>query len=228
MNRQTASSEAGNGPRVLIVDGHPLFCAGMIQLLIGAPGIGPVTGATGIGEGTRLIGRFRPDVALVDPCLPGAVPFEIARQMQAEWGRARLLFLDGEFQEIHVRAALEAGAAGYWTKHASVDQILEAIHRAARGKPAFCRRAELYLESTPRGRLRFKSSGRSPLLDRLSAREFEVLVHLAHGRSVKECAQRMRLAPSTVDKHKTRLMRKLDARKVVELALVAYREGLVH
>ena len=214
------------GVRVLIVDGHPLFCAGLVQLLDQAAGIGAVKAATGLREGVRLAERFEPDVVLIDPSLPDAGPFEVARQVRSHCPSSRFLFLDGVVREIHVRAALEAGAAGYWTKYASLDQIVQAISRVAGGESAFCRKAEAYLASTRRG-LRFRPSGKSTALERLSSRELEVLLNLARGLSVRQCADRMQLSPSTIGNHKARLMKKLNLHKAVDLVLLAFREGLV-
>ena len=64
-------------------------------------------------------------------------------------------------------------------------------------------------------------------IQRTTRLELEVFVHLAHGLSVKQCADRMELSPSTVDNHKSRLMKKLNIHKLVDLALLAFREGLV-
>lgn len=213
-------------PRVLIIDGHTLFCAGMVRLLESASGIGEATAATGLAEGIRLAGRFCPDVVSVAPCLPEAGPFEIARRIRFYCRGSRFLFLDASIREVHIRAALQAGASGYWTKHASVDQILEAIRQVAAGKPSFCRVARQYVVATRRG-LRFRPSEKSKALGLLTAREWEVLLNLARGLSVKQCAARMELASNTVDNHKSRLMKKLDVHKSVDLATLALREGLV-
>ncbi len=226
MNGQSPRPESTGGPRVLVVDGHTLFCAGMAGLLTDIQEIGPVKAATRLEEGIKLAKRFCPDVVLIDPCLPDAGPFEVARRIRSHCPDTSFLFLDGSVSELHVCAALRAGAAGYWTKHASVDQIVGAIRRAAKGRPTFCRDVKQYLVATHKG-FRFRPSGKSTALEQLTSRELEVLLNLARGLSVKQCAERMQLAPSTVDNHKTRLMKKLGVHKAVDLALLAFREGLV-
>jgi DNA-binding NarL/FixJ family response regulator len=226
MSGRDRSSEPAVGPRVLIIDGHTLFCAGMVRLLEDIRGVGPVKAATRLEKGIRLVRRFRPDVVLIDPSLPDAGPFAVARQVRGQCPDARLLFLDGSVREVHVRAAVEAGAAGYWTKHATVAEIVRAIGRAAAGQTAFCRNARPYLEATRKG-LRFVPSGKSEALERLTARELEVFLYLVRGLSVRQCAERMQISANTADNHKTRLMRRLGVHKSVDLALVAFREGLV-
>jgi DNA-binding NarL/FixJ family response regulator len=226
MNGRHLRSEPADGVRVLIIDGHTLFCAGMVRLLKGFRGIGPVKAVTGLEEAIRLLKPFCPDVVLIDPSLPDAGPFEVARRVRVHCPDARLLFLDASVREVHVRAAVEAGAVGYWTKHATVAQIVKAIGQAETGQTAFCRGARQYLVATCKG-LRFKPSGRSAALEQLTARELEIFLYLAQGLSVKQCAERMRIAPNTADNHKARLMRKLGLHKSVDLALLAFREGLV-
>jgi DNA-binding CsgD family transcriptional regulator/nucleotide-binding universal stress UspA family protein len=76
-------------------------------------------------------------------------------------------------------------------------------------------------EKSPLGR------DRPPLRELLTAREAEVLVYLAQGLTVKECARVLRLSPSTIDNHKSRMMRKLNLHRMVDLARIAVREGLL-
>ena len=227
MNRQyLALSRGSTQLRVLILDGHTLFCAGLVRLLAKVPEINEARAATGLKEGVRLARRFCPEVALVDPSLSHAGAFDVARQLRWECPSTRFVFLDEGVRELHVRAAVQGGAWGYWTKHASIDQIAAAIGRVSAGEPSFCPRALRFVAETPKG-LRFRPSDKSTVLGRLTSREMEVFLHLAHGLTVRQCAARMHLATSTVDNHKTRLMRKLDVHKSVDLATLAVREGLV-
>jgi DNA-binding NarL/FixJ family response regulator len=227
MNLQYAASSQGPArPRVLILDRQTLFCVGVVRLLEKAAEIEEARAATSLREGVRLAGRFCPAVILVDPSLSGAGAFDVARRIRWECPGSRFVFLDEAVRELHVRAAVQGGASGYWTKHASIDQIVAAIGRVAAGEPSFCPRALRFVAETPKG-LRFRPSEKSVALRQLTSREVEVFVHLAQGLSVRQCAARMHLATSTVDNHKTRLMKKLDVHKSVDLATLAVREGLV-
>jgi DNA-binding NarL/FixJ family response regulator len=94
------------------------------------------------------------------------------------------------------------------------------------GRTAFCPAADQYLVHTKSG-LRFDPPATGSPLEKLTPRELEILLHLADGLSVRRCAERLRLSESTVDNHKSRLMRKLDVHNVVELVRLAAREGLL-
>ncbi len=225
-DQYAASSQGPLRPRVLIIDGHTLFCAGLVRLLEKAPEIEEATAATSLQEGVRLARRFCPQVVLVDPLLSDAGAFDVARRVRLGCAGSAFVFLDEAVRELHVRAAVQGGASGYWTKHASIDQIVAAIGRVAAGGTSFCPRALRFVAETPRG-LRFRPSQKSAALGQLTSREMEVFVHLAQGLTVRQCAARMDLAASTVDNHKSRLMKKLDVHKSVDLATLAVREGLV-
>lgn len=219
--------EGVSGPaRLLIVDDHVVCCAGMAVLFRNMQGICAVVVANEAEEAVGLARQFRPDVVLMDTTLPKYGAFWAARRILECCSGARVVFLDDQVHASHVRETLRAGGFGYWTKHATFAQIAEAVRRAAAGQTSFCPEVHEKLISTSSGP-QFRPSSRSELAARLTTRELEVLTYVAQGLSVKECAERMRLARSTVDNHKTRLMRKLDLHKAADLVRFAIREGLV-
>ena len=119
------------------------------------------------------------------------------------------------------------GAWGYWTKHATFDEVCEAVRRVAAGQTTFCRRAHRHLQETPQGP-HFKPSESESSIDHLTPREVEVVQHLGEGFTVKQCAEKMGLSPSTIENHKTRIMKKLQVNNVVQLIRLANREGLLY
>jgi len=226
MKRSGSILRSASGVRLLLLDEHALFCAGMVELFRAAEGIGEVAAATDVERGVQLAERFAPDVVSIAPQLNGTGPVEAARRVRACCPAAKLMFLDDSVRWFHVRAALEAGAAGYWTKRHRFEEIVTAVGRLAEGRTAFCPTVERYLASTG-GSVRFLPASGGALLARLTARELQVLVSLAQGLTVKQCARQMQLARSTVDNHKSRLMKKLGVHKAVDLAVLAVREGLL-
>ena len=219
-------SADGAGIRLVVADSHALFCDGLDRLFQEAPRINNVATATGLGEAIRLVQRLSPHVVLVNPRLGDTGPFETARRFRSDHPRAALMFLDDSVRELHVRAAVQGGAQGYWTKHVSFDAILRAVSKLASGGTSFCPAARQFIATT-RHALTFAPSSQSTVLSLLTRRETEVFLHLAEGLSVKKCAARMSLSASTVDNHKSRLMRKLDVHKNVDLARLAARENLL-
>lgn len=213
------------GLSVLLIDRHALFCAGLVSLLRSSSAIKEVVAATGIEKGLHLANRLKPDVVSIDPCLPNTGPFGTARKFHSRSGNSKLLFLDESIGEARVSAALRAGVLGYWTKHASFDQILAAILHISAGRSSFCWEVKQHLVNV-QGRLFFRPTRESTILDSLTPRETEVLEHLARGLSVKHVAKQLELAPNTVDNHKTRMMKKLGVHKIADLVRLAVREGL--
>ncbi len=229
MTRPTKAEKADTltGPiRLLVVDEQTLFCVAVVQLFRSVGGLEEVAGATGPKEAVALASRFSPTVVLISPRIGGAFLTDVPRKVQTACPKARLIFLDDAVRELHVRMALGVRAAGYLTKHASPEQVLDAIRVAASGGRYFCAGAREHVVETPRGP-KFRPSGKLALLDRISPRELDVLLWLARGLSVRQCAEQMRLAVKTVDNHKSRLMRKLGVHKVVDLAVLALRYGLL-
>ncbi len=226
MNLDDVLVESGASTRLLIVDDHALFRAGLVMLFRATEDIREVAVAAGADEAVGLAMEFRPDVVIMDISLPMHGAFASGRAILTSCAGSLLLFLDDAVHEAHVHAALRVGGSGYWTKHATFGQIAEAVRQVAAGQQAFCPAVKQYLVETPRG-LRFQPSTDSAVLEQLTPREIEVLVYLADGLSVRQCAERMALSTSTVDNHKSRLMRKLDIHKSVDLAHLAMREGLL-
>ncbi|MBN1912471.1 MAG: response regulator transcription factor [Pirellulales bacterium] len=212
--------------RLMIADHHALCCAGMATMFRTVPEVGEVAVATSAGQALRLARLFQPAVVLMDATLPNFGGFDAARQLQVIRPECGTIFIDHAVCPVHIRAALRAGARGYWTKHASFDQIVHAVRRVVRGERSFCPEVQAHLVQTRAG-MHFQADLVGTPLSRLTPRELEVLVYLADGMSVKCCAQRMSLSASTVDNHKARLMRKLDVHNVVQLVKLAAREGLI-
>ena len=226
MERAESTPDTVKPLRLMIVDDHALCCAGMAMMFRTVPEVTEVAVATQPEQAMRIAKLLQPNVALVDITMPAHGGFETGRRLLAPSSDCRVLFLDASIRHAHLRYALRLGASGYWTKHATFDQIVTAVCQVAEGRTAFCPAVQDRLVETRVGpRLRPDSDG-TPL-ENLTPRELEVLVHLADGLTLKQCAERMNLSESTADNHKSRLMGKLEVHNVVELIKLASREGLV-
>lgn len=212
--------------RLVIVDRHILFAEGLRRLLHDCDEVEAVALATNEYEASRQVDLTDPDVIVLDPWLNRDGPFVILRNLREIAPRASYLFLENEIHEVHVRLALKLQANGFVTKSCRFSEIREAIQNAARGTPAYCTDVQPYVIKTARG-LRFNRAAISNPLATLTQRELEVMILLAQGFSVREAANQLGAAVSTVDNHKSRLMRKLGVHKVVDLATMAIREGLL-
>ena len=212
--------------RLVIIDRHILFAEGLRKLLQDCAEVETVTIGTNEYESFRQVDLTHPDVILLDPWLNGGGPFVILGKLRQLAPRAALLFLEDEVHQVHVRLALKLRANGFLTKSCRFSEIREAIQNAVRGSPAYCEDVQHYLMKTSRG-LRFNRRAISSPLATLTERELEVMILLAQGHTVREAARQMGTAVSTADNHKSRLMQKLQVHKVVDLATMAIREGLV-
>jgi DNA-binding NarL/FixJ family response regulator len=225
MEPTALNDSAVGGLRLMIVDDHALCCSGLATMFRAVPEVADVAVATTSEQAVRVARLFRPDILILDAAMPSHQGFETARLLLESSAPCRILFLDEVVRQDHIRAAVRVGAQGYWTKHATFDEILAAVLRVRSGHTAFCPAAEQYLARTESGP-RFDPPATGSPLERLTPREREILLHLTDGLTVRRCAERMKLSESTVDNHKWRLMRKLDVHSVVELVRLAAREGL--
>ncbi len=152
--------------------------------------------------------------------------FSAVAQFAERAPQAKVVLLDDRPLDVNVREALRVGAAGYLTKTQSIGQIESSLRRAVRGERVFAPDVAARLVLSSDGvRLTADAAGNS--LARLTPRETDVLIHLAHGMSVKQCAKALGIGTSTAGNHKSRLMKKLNVHKTVELTRLAIREGLV-
>jgi len=167
------------------------------------------------------------DILLLDMEARTEETLDMARLIDGQRSHCRTLLLDDRVRPAHLCAALGVAAKGYWTKEDPFSELSRAVRQIAAGRLSFCPAARHLLAMTPQGP-RFRPRENTPgTAAGLTRRELEVLALLSEGLTVKQCAERLRLAASTVDNHKVRLMRKLNVHKVVDLVRLAVREGLV-
>jgi DNA-binding NarL/FixJ family response regulator len=218
--------DAGPGAaRVLIADGQALVRAGF-RLLLEADRHITVVGEAATGEqAVALALRTRPDVVLLDARLPGIDSVEAIGRISAGSGPAVMLLIPSTGDERTV-AALRAGASGVLLKDTEPAELVRAVDVLARGEallsPSLTRAVISELASQP------EPADPSPdLLDELTAREREVVAHVALGLSNGEIAEQLVISPATVKTHVSRAMLKLHASHRAKLVVLAYKAGLV-
>lgn len=216
----------GDVIRLALVEDETLIREGLLALIARTAGLQCVTAAGDHVTAIRAAEFAPPDVALLDMTAPDS-PTATGISLWAErLPQVRLLLYDDAVRDVHVRTALRVRAAGYLTKRDRFADWIEAVRKAMRDEPAFTPAVRQRLRSTPRG-WELLPSDDAPGLHSLTVRETEVLTYLAQGLTGKQCSALLGISPSTVDNHKSRIMRKLKVRKTVELTRLALREGLV-
>jgi DNA-binding NarL/FixJ family response regulator len=208
--------------RVLIADDQEIVRTGLTMILDAQPGIEVVGEAANGREAVALARRLRPDVCLFDIRMPEVDGIEATRQLagpEVDDPLAVVVIttfdLDG-----YVYGALKAGARGFLLKNAGPELLTQAIHAAAHGDaliaPSITARLLAAFADTDPGQP--LAQPREPL----TSREEEVLIPVAHRWTNHEIADELHISLSTVKTHLASLMRKLNARNRVEIAMWAY------
>ena len=186
--------------RVLLVDDHPVVRTGLRMLLTTA-GIDVVAEADNGQDAVRLAGEYDVDVLLMDLQMgPGMDGVAATEQVLARPNAPRVLILTTYDTDQDILRAVEAGASGYLLKDAPPDDLVDAVHRAARG--------ETVLAPVVADRLLARLRNPAPTL---SARELEVLRQVAQGRSNREVAKALFVSEATVKTHLVHVFEKLGA-----------------
>jgi DNA-binding NarL/FixJ family response regulator len=208
--------------RVVIVDDHRLFRAGVRAELDGLVEV--VGEAGGVAEAVRTIAEEQPDVVLLDVHMPEGGGVEVIRGIAPTQPRIRFLALSVSDAAEDVIAVIRAGARGYVTKTISGPELADAVRRVAEGDAVFSPRLAGFVLDA------FTGSAPEPQdveLDQLTAREREVLQHIARGYMYKEIAQRLGISVKTVEAHVSAVLRKLQLSSRHELSRWAVQRRLV-
>jgi DNA-binding NarL/FixJ family response regulator len=209
-------------PRVVLVDDHALFRAGVRNELGDAVDV--VGEAGSVAEAVPLIRELDPDVVLLDVHLGDGGGEAVIAQVAAERPAVKFLALSVSDAAEDVIGVIRAGARGYVTKTISRDELTDAIERVAAGDAVFSPRlAGFVLDAFRRG----EPVGADPELDALTAREREVLQLIARGYRYKEIAARLHLSVKTVEAHVSSVLRKLQLSSRHELTRWAYERRLI-
>lgn len=166
------------------------------------------------------------DIRILLVALAAPSDFDESLAIRRDRPDLRLVVLDHGINDRNVQQTLRWNLAGYLTKEQSLTALRHSLQRIGRGERVFVPEIAARLVFTTDG-IRLASNARTGPLDQLTPRELDVLIHIARGLTVKECAQALTISPSTVDNHKARLMAKLKIHKSVELTHLAMREGLL-
>ena len=205
--------------RVLLVDDHAVVRTGF-RLLLESSATVRVAGEAESGETAyqRYL-ELDPDVVVMDIAMPGMGGIEALRRIRSHHPQACVLALSAHDDPVHARRALREGAFGFLSKRSAPEALLEAITSVAAGRR--------YIDPGVAQRLALADADAKAPAERLSEREFEVFIRLAHGESVQRIAEDLRLAPSTIGTHLYNIKQKLGVSNQSELTLFAIRHGLI-
>lgn len=211
-----------NRIRVLVADDHVLFRDGLARLLAGEPDF-EVVGAAPNGQvAVEMAGELVPDVILMDIGMPVMDGLEATRRIKAEIPYVRIVILTASDGDRSLFEAVKGGAQGYLLKNIEPQALYSTLRGVVRGEAPMSRSmAARLLEEFTR-----QAHCAVPVGD-LTAREQEVLSHVALGRSNKEIATLLAVAENTIKNHLKNILAKLHLENRVQAATFAVREGLV-
>jgi DNA-binding NarL/FixJ family response regulator len=209
-------------PRVVLVDDHALFRAG-VRGELGAK-VDIVGEAESVAEAVPMIKELDPDVVLLDVHLPDGGGEAVIAGVSQERPGVRFLALSVSDAAEDVIAVIRAGARGYVTKTISGDELAEAVKRTADGDAVFSPRLAGFVLDAFRAGERVHSDTE---LDELTAREREVLQLIARGYRYKEIAARLHLSVKTIESHVSSVLRKLQLSSRHELTRWAAERRLI-
>jgi len=217
--------------RVLLVDDHALFRAGLRLLLHAIPDVQIVGDCDATTDIARQVARLGPDVVVLDLNMPGQDGLAITRVLSALERAPRVLILSMHSEEEFLLPALEAGASGFLTKEAVESELIEALRVVAAGDTYVRPRVARLLAARERVRALQRRQPRSAAGDGLAAlstRERTVVELTARGFGGVEIGQQLGISNKTVETYKERIEEKLGIRHRTEYVRFALDIGLLH
>ncbi len=200
---------------VLLVDDHSLVRRGFRRILEDEDGMTVVGEANNGIEAIRTAYELKPKVVVMDLSMPELDGVQATKEIVKHLPGTEVLVLSMHADDNYVRNALDAGAKGYLLKSAIDVDLVGAIRAVAEGKR--------YIGPG----LKYVAQEQEDEINRLTAREKQVLQLIAQGKSNKEIAGLLELSVNTVSVHRANLMEKMNIHRTAELVLFAIRKGLV-
>ncbi len=205
----------------MLVDDHDLVRTGIKRILDDVSGIKVVAEARTGEEAVKLGRQLQPHVVLMDVKMPGIGGFEATRKLLRINPDMKVLIVTICNNDLYPARLLQVGAAGYLTKGATMEEMVQAIRAVHAG--------QRYISPEIASRLAFKhvSDSQESPFENLSERELQVMLMITMGMKVQEIADKLCLSPKTVNSYRYRIFEKLNVKNDVELTLLAIRHGLV-
>ena len=211
--------------RVLIAEDHLMVRAGIRALLEKAGDIHVMGEASNGQEAIEMTEALKPDVLIMDIMMPRMNGIQAAENIREMKLPTRILLLSMYSDEVFVRQALQCGVKGYVLKSSVSDELLWAVRAVASGKTYLSNPiAEIVVESATHSHSALQDG--DPLSN-LSPREKEILQLIAEEHTSAEIGKMLFISEKTVEKHRTKLMEKLNVRNLAGLVRLAVKYHLV-
>lgn len=207
--------------KVLVVDDHDLVRMGIVRMLADVEGLKVVGEAASGEDALKLARELTPQVILMDVKMPGIGGLEATTRLLRQDADVRVLAVTVCDEEPFPSRLLKAGAAGYLTKGAALEEMVRAIRTVAVG--------QRYISPEIAQQLALKNldEEKTTPFEALTEREMQITMMIVNCQKVQEISDRLFLSPKTVNSYRYRIFEKLNIDSDVELTLLAVRHGLL-
>jgi DNA-binding NarL/FixJ family response regulator len=207
--------------KILIADDHSIVREGLKQYVKTLDEVKLIDEAVDGNEAWTKIKDGRYDLVILDVSMPGMSGLDVLRKIKEKNLQTRVLILSVHPQEQYAIQAFKMGASGYLSKDSAFEELTLAIKKIASGGR--------YIASAFAEKLAFNGydSDTRKLHEKLSEREFQVMVMLAKGKSVTEIAKEIFISDKTVSTYRVRLLEKMGMKKNAELTMYAIKNNLI-
>jgi two-component system, NarL family, invasion response regulator UvrY len=209
--------------KILVVDDHELVRMGIVRMLDDVAELEVVGQASSGEEAITLTRSLKPDVVLMDVKMPGIGGIEATKKLLNINEGIKIIAVTACDDDLFPTRLLQAGAVGYVTKGADLEEMLKAIKTVSTG--------DLYMSSSVAQQLALKSfgakQGTSSPFEKLSERELQTALLIANGKKAQEIADTFCVSPKTVNSYRYRIFDKLKINSDVELTLLAVKHNVL-
>ncbi len=192
--------------RLVLIDDHPIMRHGLAQLVRAEDGLDVVGEAGSAREGLEVVGRLKPDLAVIDLTLPDKNGLELVKDIRALHPTTQCLVLSMHDETLYGERALRAGARGYVMKEEAADNLVTAIHKVISGGLYISESLNARMLEQVTGSSRSKATG----MDALTDRELEILALIGKGVATKVIAAQLSISARTVEAHRAHIKEKLS------------------
>ena len=206
--------------RVITVDDHPVVRRGLKQIIAAEQDMQVVGEAENAQEAIRVIRETACDAVVLDITLPDASGLDVLSQLKSEHPTLPVLIMSIHEEELYALRVLRAGASGYLMKDSIPEELIKAIRKITAGGK--------YISSSLAEKLASDlSSPETPLHEKLSDREFQIMCLIASGKSLKEIGEALCISGKTVSSYRARILEKMNMSTNADLTRYALEHHLV-
>ncbi len=205
--------------KILIADDHAVLREGVRQVLSTLPSVTLIDDADNGNIVLSKLKKNKYDLMILDISIPGISGLDILQHIKDAGLECRVIILSFHPEEQYANRAFKLGAVGYISKNSSFAEIKKAIEKVATGGR--------YVSPDFAEKLAFNENANLLPHERLSEREFQVMIMLSQGKSISEIASHIFIADKTVSTYRARIMEKMEMSSNAELTMYSMRAGLI-